>query len=31
MKPYALVLLLIFNNGKLTDNIYLALEHNDQF
>ena len=27
----AMVLLLPFNNGKLTDNLYLALEHNVQF
>ena len=30
-ETYAMVLLLTFNNGKLTDNLYLALEHNVQF
>ena len=31
MKPYAMILLLNFINGKRTDNLYLALEHNVQF
>ena len=30
MKPYAMFLLLTFNNGKLIDNLYLVLEQNTQ-